>query len=165
MDGSETHHPEPCAPRPAVSVEDFRIDFPEFADPSKYTSRRIERLVDLAQKQLDPTRWQDMWCQGISLWTAHFLAVGARNAQPSAVPGQQGLPLSKTVGRASVDYDTGATTITGAGPWNLTTYGTQLIWWARRIGAGGMQINGAMERNIYQVLTLDPQNYGFIGIP
>lgn len=155
---------ESATPSLVVSAAQFRADMPEFADPAAYKDVMINRLSGVAQNQLDAARWADMYQQGIEWWVAHFLALSRRNGMGGAAPGTSGLALSKTVGKASVDYDTTATTIKDGGPWNLTTYGTQLLWWARLVGIGGFQVTGDMTRRIYQEINVDPQQYGFIGM-
>jgi hypothetical protein len=152
-------------PKLHVSVSQFRLDMPEFSDPTVYTPRLAARFLLMGEKQLDPQRWADMYVQGIEWFAAHFLALARRNSMGGAAPGSSGLPLSKTVGKASVDYDTSATTIKGGGPWNLTSYGTQLLWWAQLVGSGGIQITGDMTPHIFQEIGVDAQTYGFIGYP
>ena len=125
-----------------VTASQFRIDLPEFANTTTYTDAQLTRWLTLAQTQLNPLRWADLYVTGIEFWVAHMLALGRKDKMPNANPGTSGLILSKNVGRVSIDFDTTATSIKNGGPWNLTTYGTQFLWFAQMVGAGGMQVNG-----------------------
>jgi hypothetical protein len=104
----------------------------------------VNLWLGIAIKQLDPNRWQDLYEVGSYFFMAHNLSLGKKNqlAAIGGVPGGSGLVEEKTVGRVSVVNDTEATTIKGGGPWNLTTYGTQLLWYAQLVGSGGQQITG-----------------------
>lgn len=141
-----------------VSEAQFRSDMPEFATdaplPGGFPSNLVSRWLLQAQKQLDPTRWTDMYQQGIEWFVAHQLTLAKRDSMPNG-QGSSGLPLSKTVGRGSVDYDTTAVTLKDGGPWNLTTYGTQLLYWARLFGSGGLQATGPIGQN-ENILGIDP---------
>jgi hypothetical protein len=124
-----------------VSVTQFQTDRPEFSNETAYPVPIVTRYLTIAQNQLDPCKWADLLVEGIELYACHMLALYKRNQQPNA-QGTSGLILSKTLGRGSMDFDTSAVTLKDGGPWNLTTYGTQLLYWARLVGMGGLQITG-----------------------
>lgn len=81
---------------------------------------------------------------GVNLYVAHELAVNAQNAKiakAGGTPGTMGgVPNTKTVGSATVGYDSQATSEKDAGYWNLSTYGKQFIRLARIFGAGAIQL-------------------------
>lgn len=143
-----------------VTVANFRALLPEFADVSVYNDISVNLWLGIANATLDELRWNDYHTLGVSLFVAHNLTLARRNAQASAgagVPGGGGLVNQKTVGRVSVGNDTENTSVKNAGPWNLTTYGTQFIWYANLVGMGGQQITGPIS---YENVT----NPGIVGV-
>jgi len=127
-----------------VDITQFRIDFPEFSDTTVYPSSMITFWSDLGEKLLDVTRWDTIYIQGIQLFTAHNIVLAAGNVAASdagGIPGQASGPTqSKSVGAASVSYDTAAAMLPNAGHWNQTIYGRQYLQLARMIGTGAVQI-------------------------
>ncbi|TJZ75585.1 DUF4054 domain-containing protein [Chitiniphilus eburneus] len=127
-----------------MDAQQFRTDFPEFANTSTYPTATVDFWLSLAEKMLPPDRWCDLWGHGLELFTAHHLALGAANQRAAAVggiPGQvKGPATSKAVDKVSAGYDSGAVTLTDGGFWNLTTYGIEFLQLARMVGAGGIQL-------------------------
>ena len=122
----------------------FRTAFPEFADAVIYPDQMINFWAALAQQQVPQNIWKNMWINGVSLYTAHELTIAAQNqksAKFGGVPGTSGgIANTKTVGSATVGYDSTTTTEKDAGWWNRTTYGQQFIRLARIFGAGAFQL-------------------------
>lgn len=127
---------------PALTPEEFRALLPEFSDPTMWPDEMITLWVTVATQLLIPTRWGALYSQGIAWYTAHNLALWKKDSISGVQPGTSGLALSKTVGKASVDFDTTATSVKNAGPFNLTTYGTRFAYYAKLFGAGGYQSTG-----------------------
>lgn len=127
-----------------MTADQFREDFPEFADKAKYPDPTVEFWLTVSASLVNPCRWGVLTDQGIELCTAHHLVLGARDEQAASVggiPGQMTGPLSsKAVDKVSASYDTGAATIDDGGFWNLTTYGVRYLTLARMMGAGGIQL-------------------------
>lgn len=125
-------------------MDAFRAAFPEFVDSEKYTSDQIQFWADIAVIQLQQCIWKRLWLKGVYLYTAHEITLAAQNEKISkvgGVPGTSGgIANSKTVGGASISYDTASTTEKDAGWWNLTNYGKQFIHLARMFGAGAVQL-------------------------
>lgn len=116
----------------------FRAEYPEFADVSTYPDARVTRFITLAEALLPACRWGDLLEEGLVLFTAHSLTVAARNALEA---GSIAAPMkSKTVDTMSASFDTSAVTLADGGYWNQTSYGIQLLGWARIVGAGGVQL-------------------------
>jgi hypothetical protein len=122
----------------------FRDDFPEFSDSGKYPSRTLEFWLSVGGKLLRPERWGDLLDHGLELFTAHHLALSAKDQAAAA----RGLPpglgfgneTAKSVDKVSVSIDAGSVYLDGGGHWNLTTYGIQFLQLARLVGAGGVQV-------------------------
>jgi len=127
-----------------VDVAQFRQDFPEFSDTTKYPDAVVQFWLTVSVSLVNPCRWGDLTNQGIELCTAHHLVLAARDEQAAAVggiPGQMTGPLSsKSVDKVSASYDTGAATLDDAGFWALSSYGIRYLTLARLFGAGGIQL-------------------------
>jgi hypothetical protein len=132
---------------PQLDISLFRKQFPEFKDTVKYPTEQVTFWATVAEEMVPCRIWRGMWTQGVSLYVAHEITLGAQNAQSAAnggVPGTSGgVPNNKAVGQVSVGYDSTVTSEKDAGWWNLTNYGKQFIRLARIFGAGAIQLNGA----------------------
>lgn len=77
---------------------------------------------------------------GLELLVAHYLVLNKKQvdaAAAGALPGvAEGVIASKSVGPASVSYDTQLAGEPGAGHWNLTTYGQRYYRLADMMGCG-----------------------------
>lgn len=130
------------------------VDLPEFGDASIFKPAAIAYWLNYANLLLDPCIWgpsaADPWPTsnppplklfdvGCELVAAHNLTLEAM-AQASATngmpPGLSTGPVNhKQVDKASVGFDTSIGSVEGAGPWNLTTYGTRFILLAQQLGS------------------------------
>lgn len=133
----------------------FQSDHPEFfsgADPPAplLPENMLQIFINQANTSVLPSRWSDMWELAAGLYVAHFAALYLKTystGQPSA--GQTvtaatptGLVSSARMGDTQINYDNSAITAGTAewGTWNATTYGQQLITYARSIGMGGSYV-------------------------
>ena len=127
-----------------MDAAQFRADFPEFADTTKYPDSAVNLWLSLGEKTLAPDRWCDYLDVGLELFTAHHLAIAAGNQLAEMVGdtgGQVKGPLnSKSVDKVSAGYNTGAVALQDGGFYNLTTYGIQFLQLARMVGTGGIQL-------------------------
>jgi len=127
-----------------MDAAQFRADFPEFADTTKYPDSAVNLWLTLGANLLPEDRWCDLLDLGLELFAAHNLAIAAGNQLAASVggaPGQvKGPTTSKSVDKVSVGYDSGAVALTDGGFYNLTTYGIQLLQFARMVGMGGIQL-------------------------
>lgn len=128
----------------AVTPASLRALFPEFTDTSKYPDAMINAWLVYAVQFVDPGRWGALADLGVTLWTCHTVALLGQNVQDAAfgkAPGQRlGVLTSKSIDGVSVSYDVSKSLEDNAGYFNLTTYGTQFIRYARMMGAGPVQI-------------------------
>lgn len=129
-----------------MNPNQFRLDFPEFSDPTQYPDSLIQFWLTIAVSLVNASRWMELTNLGIELVTAHHLVLSARDelaTSTGGLPGEMKGPTSaKSVDKVSVSYDTSAATLSDAGAWALTSYGVRFLGLARLMGAGGMQING-----------------------
>lgn len=129
-----------------TTIASFRQDFPEFLSSQQYTDAQINFWMTLGLKMLNTDVWGELLDHGLELFTAHHMTMAQQNAASTAngaAPGQStGIVSGKTVDKVSVTYDTSAGILENAAHYNLTTYGTQFIYLARLLGAGGIQISG-----------------------
>lgn len=132
-----------------LTAAQFRQLQPGFADSSVYTDESIGGYLTLAASMLDPNRWADWRPLGMALMVAHYLSLDAREAKAAArggIPGQAsvGILSSKSIGGVSAGYETSSGAETGAGQWNMTSFGRRYIHMARLVGAGGVQVTGGL---------------------
>lgn len=129
-----------------VTATQFRLDYPEFTDTTKYTDSAINRQIGLAAYFLSSCRWDaNIVDYGTELYVAHYLVLGARailTAAAGGIPGTgaMGPQASKTVDKVSTSNDTKAVTLADAGHWNSTLYGIQFYQMAMMVGAGAVQL-------------------------
>lgn len=118
----------------------FTAAFPEFADISVYPAAQVSFWLGQAPKQLSEERLGANYDLAIMLYAAHNLVLSAKDMRAASAGGTggsaSGIVSSKTVDKVTVAYDTGASTIDGAGAWNLTTYGTRLYQLLRGANIG-----------------------------
>lgn len=127
-----------------VTVAKLRADFSEFANSAVYSDSTINFWLTLAGKLLPDCRWGTVLPEATELFVCHNLTLERQARAASAAgapPGVQTGPVSaKTVGPASVNYDTANAMAADAGHWNLTTYGTRFAWLSSLFGAGPVQV-------------------------
>jgi len=161
-------NPAPCPPTPTcdVTLRQFRHMFSEFSDSSIYLDEDVQLVLNLANQAINPFRWREHFAKAVGWFVAHQLALSQMaklQGQRGGVPGfGTGLVASKAVNGVSVSYNTAASLIDGGGPWNLTWYGQQLLWWARVLGMGPIQVVGTDASNMSEADlfrgTVGPQN-------
>lgn len=126
-----------------MDINQFRAEFPEF-DQTKYPDSMVIFWSNFGEQMVKENRWQSQKPFGVKLFTAHHLVLARSNLNSSEVgglPGQvSGPTASKTVGAASISYDTNSTLEMGAGHWNMTSYGKMFIRYAKMFGAGAVQL-------------------------
>lgn len=125
-------------------VSAFRSAFPEFSDTEKYSTQMISFWAELAVLQVPQCVWGKMWLNGVSLYVAHEITIAALNQSAASFGGTPGvsggIANTKTVGGATVGYDSNTTTEKDAGWWNRTTYGQQFIRLVRIFGTRPIQL-------------------------
>lgn len=129
---------------PAVTPAALRLTFPAFSSTTNYPDEIVQEWIDIATLMLRPERWGTMYATGIKLFAAHNLALNrseVRTASRGGVPGVNKGPVNnESVSKVSIGFDTQAASELDGGFWNLTTYGTRFLRWARMMGSGGVQV-------------------------
>lgn len=129
---------------PTFDIPAFRVNFPEFIDTVKYPNSLIEFWYTFASSMVNFCRWGNSYTMGVSLYVAHEITMAALNAKTAAVQGTPGvnggIANTKTVGGATIGYDTQSSVEKDGGYWNLTNYGKQFLRLARIYGAGVVQL-------------------------
>lgn len=122
----------------------FRANFPEFADTVAYPTSVIEFWAGLAQAMVSPRVWCTQWNVGVSLYVAHEITLASQNAKIAKFGGAPGtfggVANTKTVGGATVGYDSQTTSEKDAGYWNLTSYGKKFFSLVRIFGTRPVQL-------------------------
>ena len=127
-----------------MNITDFRTEFPEFANTTNYPNAQITFWATLAEKQVPQDVWGDVWQYGVKLYVAHEITLAYQNVKISSMGGMPGtsggVPNNKSVGQASVSYDSVVTSEKNAGYWNLTNYGKQFMNLVSIFGIGAIQL-------------------------
>lgn len=127
----------------AVTVTQFRANFPEFTSTSVYSDSMINMWMMWAATFLSQRRWRQALDLGVQLYVAHQIVMqGLSTAEGGngAPPGMTVGPISsKTVGELTIAYDTALGADAEDGPWSSTRYGTMFVKLARQMGSGPIQ--------------------------
>lgn len=125
------------------TVADLRIAYPEFTAEA-FPDAQVQYQIGLASRLTGKRGFGSLWSDAILALAAHSLALAWGRSQQAGVGGVGGVPsgavTSKSVGGASISYDASVGNIDGAGLYAATSYGRQYYAWARRFGAGGIQL-------------------------
>ena len=127
----------------ALTIGQFRTDFPEFANTTTYPDASLTFYLGLANNLFNLTKWGTMLNYGMELYIAHHIILEQRASAQSALGASPGLGTgavsSKSVGGVSLSYDVNSSSEKDAGHWNLTVYGTRFYALMNMFGAGGYQ--------------------------
>lgn len=127
-----------------ITAAQFRVDYPEFANTTKFPDPTVNYWLAVAYQMLNATQWGSMLDTGAELYVAHNVSLEAQasaDAAAGGIPGLQIGPVSaKSVGGVSKGYDTGSSAITDGGAYNATMYGRRLLGFIQIFGAGGIQL-------------------------
>lgn len=165
---------------PIPTVDQFLADFPEFGDQAVYRPVDVQFYLNSADVMMT-SRWDDtytgrgstntktMLYLGAELYVAHYLAISGRDKAAARKGGGPGIAAAtgvgavsaKSVDEVSLSYDVQATTIPGAGHWNLTTYGIRFYQMARMVGSGGLQVG--FQAGIFDPMIPVPQGPAWVG--
>lgn len=126
------------------TVSDFRRDFPQFADTTKYPDPVIQFRLYLADTLIDGSAMGDMFPYLVELFVAHYMVLYAADSASEAVGGaggaSSGVVASKSVDKVSVSYDNSSTLNADAGFWNYSRYGAEFYQMLMLFGYGGVQL-------------------------
>ncbi|WP_447874909.1 DUF4054 domain-containing protein [Serratia fonticola] len=124
--------------------DQFRTDFPEFADKTRFTDASVNFYLSMADDLLNQDRFGDKFVYLAELMTAHYVELRAKRTAASVRGALNtsggGLATSKSVDKVSVSYDVSSIINQDAGFWNNTEYGREFFWWWEMSGAGGRQL-------------------------
>jgi hypothetical protein len=147
-----------------MTVGQFRIDYPAFADTARFSDAEIQYWINIAcsppniSYAINPDRWGQFFILGLNLFVAHNLAVADMMKQRAGPPGTgtgpggsygysslvgAGVPASKSVNGVSVSYDTSNGQEANAGWWGMTPWGNQYLYYLRLAGSAPVQLIGA----------------------
>ncbi|WON76313.1 DUF4054 domain-containing protein [Serratia sp. UGAL515B_01] len=122
----------------------FRTDFPQFTDVTRYPTAQIARHLALADRLLDEARYGQLYAYVVELFVAHHLTLFADDMRASALGGSSGdnsgVLAAKSVDKVSIRYDNCATLNPQANRWNHTRYGAEFYDFLLLFGAGGQQL-------------------------
>lgn len=136
----------------AVSVAQFRADFPEFSSTTRFPTGQISFWLTVAYAMLNANRWGNQLDLAAELYAAHHSSLERKALDESVVasktnagtPGQSTGPInSRSVDKASVAYSADLACEEKAGHWNLTIYGTRLYRLIKLFGMGPVYVGGS----------------------
>lgn len=127
------------------SNEQFRTDFPEFADKTRYPDAAVNFYLGQADSLLSQDVMGDQFVYLAELFTAHYTelrgrAIATANAGGGVNSAGGGVLTSKSVDKVSASYDVSGIINPDAGFWNNTGYGREFYWWWSMYGMGGVQL-------------------------
>ena len=126
------------------TVTEFRADFPQFQDETKFPTPVIEFRLGLADLILSETKHDTLFKYMVGLFVAHHLSLWWQDQREIIAGGaggaSKGVVSSKSVHDVSVSYDTSMTMNPDAGFWNLTRYGQEYWQCFQLFGMGGRQL-------------------------
>jgi len=126
------------------TVSDFRRDFPQFSDATKYPDAVIEFRLNLADMLIDGSVMGSMFPYLAELFVAHYMVLNAADTASSLLGGAggatSGVVASKSVDKVSVSYDNSSTLNADAGFWNFSRYGAEFWQMLMLFGYGGIQL-------------------------
>jgi hypothetical protein len=129
---------------PIINSAQFRSDFPEFSDKTKYPDSAVNYWLAVATLLLVPDRWANVLQLGVELYIAHNMVLEAMSLDTAKAGGWPGLSKgtiqSESPGAVTIAYDSEPVLETDGGHWNLTVYGTRFLRFARMAGAGPIQV-------------------------
>jgi len=124
--------------------DQFRADFPEFSDKTRYPDTSVNFYLTQADNLLEQARFGDQFVYLAELFTAHYTEIRGRRSAQAALGGVNssggGILTSKSVDKVSASYDVSGIINPDAGFWNNTDYGREFFWWWEMSGAGGRQL-------------------------
>lgn len=126
------------------TVSDFRRDFPQFSDESKYPEAVIQFRLNLADTLIDGSAMGNMFPYLAELFVAHYMVLQAADTAAGALGGAggstSGVVASKSVDKVSVSYDNSSTLNADAAFWNFSRYGAEFWQLLQFFGYGGIQL-------------------------
>jgi hypothetical protein len=145
-----------------LTVGQFRVDYPAFADTARFPDATIQYWINIAcsppnmSYAIDPVRWGQFFVLGLNLFVAHNLAVADMMTQRAGPPGittgtpgygytplvGSGVAASRSVGGVSLSYDNSLGMEANAGWWGLTPWGNQYLYYLRLAGAAPIHMIG-----------------------
>lgn len=147
-----------------VTVQSFRVAFPVFNDPAKFSDPEIQFWLNFAALRHNAARWLDMLDFGYQLFVAHNLSLqyNAREAQKAGQGAGTIQGVLTSVSAKGVSWTREAPpTNPNDSHWGLTIYGTQWRELARMMGAGGLQIGVPSPEDMRNTGAWQGPNVGF----
>ena len=125
-----------------LSVEGFRLAFPEFGDATVYPDTRAQWWLNLGEKMCNPQRWGDFTEAGVYLLMAHNLYLEHERTTGGGSAGTVGpvSSISKSIDGVSKSVSMSVGHYDAAGQWAATIYGQQYYDLMMMVGAGGIQL-------------------------
>lgn len=139
---------------PTYTLDNFTADFPQFTtvctgDSPAVPTTLSQKFIDMANASLSYSKYGEVWSYCMGLYVAHFCTMHLNASQGATTANGiigHGKPVmlqtSKSVGDVSASYDPSSVSddFKNYGSFKMTTYGQQLITFAKMAGMGGMYV-------------------------
>lgn len=125
-----------------VTPTSFRLQYQEFADDNVYPDTLLNQYLKLAKMFIVQDVWGDAWDYGVSLWTAHNVAIAGDKLNGGDIFGITGIRTSAHVGEVGYTADPKVLFqgLDGIGFYARSSYGIQFFQLAKMFGSGGLQV-------------------------
>ncbi|MEM9214071.1 MAG: DUF4054 domain-containing protein [Cyanobacteria bacterium P01_F01_bin.150] len=110
----------------AFDVSDFRLDFPQFADPSVYSDAQLIRASERAALRVDETVWGDLYDEGISYLAAYLLS-DAEISRQSSGNSVGGMRSASIAGEVSVSFSDNSSASSSSSNLSTNRYGQEFL--------------------------------------
>lgn len=128
-----------------MDIAQFRLDFPQFSDETKYTDSMCTFWSELAEENLSvdvfpPKTYKSL----VELYTAHHIVLQYADVFTSNIGGlpigQAGAITGKDQGTVNYTFDGASAAIQNGGEFNVTEYGRQYLQLRNIYAKGGFLI-------------------------
>lgn len=128
-----------------MDITQFRLDFPQFSDETKYTDSMCAFWSELGESVNSPEVFPDeVYTKLIELYTAHHIVLQYKDIFTSGVGGvpvgDAGAMTEKSQGDVSYTFDGASASIANGGQFNVTEYGRQYLQLRNIYAKGGFVI-------------------------
>lgn len=128
-----------------MDIAQFRLDFPQFSDDTKYTDSMCTFWSKRGESVNSPDVFpSDVYKELIELYTAHYIVLQYKDIFTSNIGGipmgESGAMSEKDQGKVRYQFDTSGAAAVNGGQFNMTEYGRQYLQLRNIYAKGGFLI-------------------------
>jgi hypothetical protein len=114
----------------------FKTRFPAFDSTA---DERVQIFIDISVKNMDESRWDDLYLEGLGLLTAHKITIADRQ-DTGALGASADDTTSQKAGDVSYTRDAGMLLKQAENPYMSTTYGQEYLFLVKQVGIGALSV-------------------------